>query len=442
MPSTEAPTEAPPAATDNSGDRGIQTTPPVSENVAAENVPGKGVGNPDTIDFSVENQKLVDQNLLNDVSFYDSANDNVDKVDNKVDPSKDAPMSDERRREIDSVKSRVNDSTVNAMDPKQQDQFYGNAIDSARNLTAANPEDRQKMYDGAFQSVPPDQRETFNRAIGAALHDQGSNLRVVNAPPVGLLVEGGAPGGDKIAGRTAIVGIPGEFQQDQKALESAPQVRETIRTALSDVPADKQQTVGDSIGGVLATQEKHGLLAPIKDVGARERPADLASPEAQAAKLKSQLSPQSGTEPIVNAAVDAANNIAFAKPEDMNRLFNAGMENLRAAGLDPSAAAGVLGQALNNVSKDLSISSDSGQVDQSFLQDKRLATPANPQGTIGVADRQTAPGDAEANHAVFTKAADVATSIRSTNTEALGRNPSESAVRDHVDRVFRVLRYY
>ncbi len=123
-------------------------------------------------------------------------------------PQRAPRVSPERRQEIDSVKSRVSDSTTQAMDHDQQDRFFGSAIDSARSLTTAKPEDRQKTFDSALNSVPPEQRETFNKAIGAALRDQGSNLRTANAPPVGLLLDNNAPPGDKIVGRSAIVESP------------------------------------------------------------------------------------------------------------------------------------------------------------------------------------------------------------------------------------------
>jgi len=438
VPPTEAPSHAAPAVSDNSGDRAIAVVPSASDNLAVGNVPGKGVDNPPTIDFKTENQNLVGQNVINDLTLFDSAT----GKNGAPDPEKEAPISTERRKEIDDVKSRVSDSTTGAMDQRQQDRFFGSAIDSARDLTAAKPEDRQQTFDSALKSVPPDQRETFNKAIGAALHEQGSNLRTGNEPPVGLLIDRSAPGGEKIVGRSSIVEFPENFQADQKALESAPKVSDAIKKTMSDVPADKQDSVGNDMGNLLSTQEKHGLLAPIKDVGARERPDDLPSQEAQAAKLKGQWPPQIGTEPIVNAAVDAANNIAFAKPEDMNRLFNTGMDNLRAAGADPAIAAGMLGQALNNISKDLHVKTESGKIDQAFLTDRRLATSANPDGTIGAADTQTAPGDVAANHAIFTKTSEVAAAIRTDNTNTLGPNPNESEIRDHVDRVFRAFKYF
>lgn len=438
MPPTDAPTDAAPAVSNDSGDRAIQVVPSPSENLAVENVPGVGVDNPPQTDFSIANQRLVSERVYNDIAFYDSAAESV----GGLDVPKAAPVSAERRQEIDSIKSKVSDSTTDAMDHDQQDRFFGSAIDSARSLTAAKPEDRQKTFDSALRSVPPEQRETFNKAIGAALRDQGSNLRTANAPPVGLLLDDSAPPGEKIVGRSGIVEFQENFQKDQNALESARKVSDAVNTALSDIPEERRQAVGNDMGALLATQERNGLFAPIKEVGARERPADLASPEAQTAKLKGQLSPQTGTEPVLKAAVEAANNIAFAKPEDMNKAFNAGMDSLRAAGVDPSAAAGVLGRALNNVSKDLGVSTHNGNVDQSFLHDARLATPANPNGTIGVADRRTAPGDTAENHALFSRASEVASAIRSANTDALGRNPSQKTVSDHVDRTFQMLRYY
>ena len=438
MPPTDAPTDAAPAVSNDSGDRAIQVVPSTSENLATENVPGFGVDNPPQTDFSAANQRLFDDNILKDMAFYDSAAEGV----GGLDVPQAAPVSPERRQEIDSVKSRVSDSSTNAMDHDQQDRFFGSAIDSARSLTTAKPEDRQKTYDSAMNSVPPEQRETYNKAIGAALRDQGSNLRTANAPPVGLLLDSNAPARDQIVGRSAIVESPENFQKDQNALESARKVSDAVNTTLSDVPENQRQAIGTDMGNILATQERNGLFAPIKDVGARERPADLASPEAQASKLKGQLPPETGTEPVIKSAVEAANAIAFAKPEDMNKAFNAGMDSLRAAGVNPSSAAAVLSQALNNVSKDLRVSTDHGSVDQSFLHDARLATPANPSGTIGVADRRTAPGDSAENHALFARASEVATAIRSANTDALGRNPTKTAVSEHVDRTFQMLRYY
>ncbi len=232
------------------------------------------------------------------------------------------------------------------------------------------------------------------------------------------------------------------FQRDQNALESARKVSDAVNTSMSDVPENQRQAVGSDMGNILATQERNGLFAPMKEVGERERPADLASPEAQAAKLKGQL-PAQTAEPVIKAAVEAANAIAFAKPEDMNKAFNAGMDSLRAAGVEPSAVSGVLSQALNNVSKDLRVSTDQGNVDQSFLHDARLGHPRKPSTeTIGVADRMTAPGDAAENRALFSRASEVASAIRSANTDALGRNPTKTAVSEHVDRTFQMLRYY
>ncbi|MBX9952076.1 MAG: hypothetical protein K2Y39_23080, partial [Candidatus Obscuribacterales bacterium] len=92
--------------------------------------------------------------------------------------------------------------------------------------------------------------------------------------------------------------------------------------------------------------------------------------------------------------------------------------------------------------KDLRVSTTLGNVDQAFLQDKRLATPANPEGTIGAANRGTALGDPAANNAAFTRASDIAAAIRTTNTEQLGRTPSKAEVTDQADRVFRILRYF
>lgn len=446
MPPTDAPSTPAPAVTDNSTDRALDVVP-VSENVTSEAVPGIGVDNPQRPDLATESQTLVNQNILNDVQFFDSAiegDGTPQKVEGRFaaqDANKEAPISAERRKEIDSVKSRVGDSNISAMDPAQQDKFYGNAIDTARNLTSASPDDRQKKYDEAMRGVAPEQRETFNKAIGVALSDQGSNLRTANQPPMGLLFDKSDPNNEKIVGRASIVEMPENFTADNRAFNAAPAVKGAIDKVLSDVPKDQQEKVGNDIGNILATQESAGLFAPTKDVGARERLANLPSEQEQAAKLKGQLGPN-GRDPVVNAAVDAANKIAFAKPEDMNRLFNEGMDSIRKTGVEPSSVAPILSQALNNVSRDLRISSTTGTADQAFLLDKRLATPANPDGTIGAANIGTATGDAAANNAAFTKASEIAAAIRASSGEQLGRTASKTEVKDHVDRVFRIIKYF
>ena len=439
VPPADAPSSPAPAVTHNSNDLALDVAPVVSENVTLQNVPGVGVDNPQTPDFAAENQNFINQNVFNDVQFYDSA---IEGDGSPRQTRQDEPISAERRQEIDSIKSRASDNITRSMDSAQQDKFYGNAIDTARNLTAANPEDRQKQYSDAMNAIPPDQRETFNKALGVALHDQGSNLRTGNEPPMGLLIDKSDPSNEKIVGKVAIPEMSENFPADQRAFNAAPAVKDSINKAFADVPENQQEKLGKDIGTILATQESNGLFAPVKDIGSRERPAGLPSEQEQAAKLKSQLSPQTGTEPVVSAAVEAANKIAFAKPEDMNKLFNEGMDNLRKAGIDPSSAAPILSQALNNISKDLRVSTTSGDIDQAFLKDKRLATPANPEGTIGVADTGTAPGDAAANNAAFTRASDIAAAIRTTNTEQLGRTPSDAEVKDQADRVFRILRYF
>jgi hypothetical protein len=446
VPPTDAPSTPAPAVTDNSTDRALDVVP-VSENVASEAVPGVGVDNPQRPDLATESQTLVNQNILNDVQFFDSAVEGdgtpqkVEGPSGAQDASKEAPISAERRKEIDSIKSRVGDSNISAMDPAQQDKFYGNAIDTARNLTSANPDDRQKKYDEAMRGVPPEQRETFNKAIGVALSDQGSNLRTANQPPMGLLFDKSDPNNEKLVGRASIVEMPENFTADNRAFNAAPSVKGAIDKALSDVPKDQQGKVGNDIGNILATQESAGLFAPTKDVGARERPANLPSEQEQAAKLKGQLG-QNGRDPVVNAAVEAANRIAFAKPEDMNKLFNEGMDSIRKTGVEASSVAPILSQALNNVSRDLRISSTTGTADQAFLLDKRLATSANPDGTIGAANIGTAPGDAAANNAAFTKASEIAAAIRSSAGEQIGLTASKAEVKDHVDRVFRIIRYF
>lgn len=436
MPPTEAP-PSPAPATNDSVDNAIDFVPAVSDNVTNEAVPGIGVDNPPRTDFVAENRAFIAQNVFSDLDFYDSSMESSGAP--QVAPEQ--PVSADRRKEIDSV-SRVSDSTVTSMSQADKDKFYGSAIDTARNLTTAKPEDLQRQYDDALRTVPPQQREVFNKAIGAALTDQGSHLGTANVPPLGLLKDKSDPNNEKIVGRSAIVELPENYPADQRAIAAAPAVKDSINKALSDVPSNDQARVGKEIGDLLSAQEKNGLLAPVKDIGARERPADLASPEAQAAKLKSQVGPQNGTDTVVNTAVDAANKIAFAKPEDMNRIFNEGMQSMVATGVDKSAAAGILSQALNNISKDLRLNTNHGTVDQTFLQDKRLATPANPEGTIGVADRGTAPGDAAANHATFLKATEIAAAIRDTNTTQLGRTASEGQIRDHVDRVFKVMHFF
>jgi len=439
VPPTDAHSSPAPAVTDNSNDHSLDVVPVVSENVTSQNVPGVGVDNPQRPDFAGENQNLIDQNIFNDVQFYDSE---LEGDGSPPDSRQDEPSSAERRQEIDSIKSRASDNITRSMDSAQQDKFYGNAIDTARNLTAANPEDRQRQYSDAMNAIPPEQRETFNKALGVALHDQGSNLRTGNEPPMGLLIDKSEPNNEKVVGKVAIPEMSEHFPADQRAFNAAPAVKESINKAFADVPEKQQEKLGNDIGAILAAQESNGLFAPIKDIGARERPAGLPSEQEQAAKLKSQLPPQAGTEPAVNAAVEAANKIAFAKPEDMNKLFNEGMENLRKAGVEATSAAPILSQALNNISKDLRVSTTMGDVDQAFLQDKRLATPANPEGTIGAANRGTALGDPAANNAAFTRASEIAAAIRTTNTEQLGRTPSKAEVNDQADRVFRILRYF
>lgn len=438
MPPTDAPTSPAPPVKDDANDRSVDVVQPIGDNVTSQNVPGVGVDNPQQPDFATENQNLINQNVIGDIQFYDSALDG----NGKTPDSQDEQISAERRKEIDSVRARASDSNVRAMEPEQQDKFYGNAIDTARNLTASNPEELQKKYSEAMNGIPPEQRETFNKALGVALHDQGSHLRTGNEPPLGVLIDKSDPKNEKVVGKAAIPEFPENFPADQRAFNAAPRVKETIDKAFSDVPKSQETRLGNDIGNILATQESHGLFAPMKDISARERPTTLPSEKEQAAKLKSQVSPQTGTEPVLGAAVDAANKIAFAKPEEMNKLFNEGMENLRKLGVDPAAAAPLLGQALNNISKDLRVSTDFGTADQAFLMDKRLATPGNPLGTVGVADTGTAVGDASQNNAAFRKASDIAATIRSTNTEQLGRSPSKAEISDQADRVFRMLRYF
>lgn len=439
MPPTDAPSTPAPAVADNSNDSALDVVPVVSDNVTSQNVPGVSVDNPQRPDLATENQDLINKNVLNDIQFYDSA---LEGNGSSPDARQDEPISAQRRQEIDSLKSRASDNTTRSMDSAGQDKFYGNAIDTARNLTAANPDDRQKQYSDAMNAIPPDQRETFNKALGVALRDQGSNLRTGNEPPMGLLIDKSDPNNEKVVGKVAIPEMSEHFPADQRAFNAAPAVKESINRAFTDVPEKQQEKLGNDIGTILATQESNGLLAPIKDIGARERPDGFPSEQEQAAKLKSQLPPQAGTEPVVSAAVEAANKIAFAKPEDMNELFNEGMDNLRKAGVEATSAAPILSQALNNISKDLRVSTTLGNVDQAFLQDKRLATPANPEGTIGAANRGTALGDPAANNAAFTRASDIAAAIRTTNTEQLGRTPSKAEVTDQADRVFRILRYF
>lgn len=437
MPPTEAPPSPAPAVND-SVDRAIEVVPATPENITAENVPGLGVDNPPRTDFVAENRAFIAKNVFSDLSFYDSSLEGL----GSPHASPEQPVSAERRKEIDAVKGRFSDSTINSIPENGRDKFFASAIDTARDLTSAKPEDIQKKYDAALQTVPPEKREVFNKAIGIALHEQGSHLRTGNEPPVGLLIDKSDPQNEKIVGRAAIENAPEDFQADQRAIAAAPTVKSAADNALSDVPQDQQRKVGLQIGDVIAAQEAQGLLAPIKDIGARERPANLPRPEAQAAKLKTQLGPIEGKEPVVAAAVDAANKIAFAKPEEMHKLFNDGMQSLAATGVDKTAAARILGQALKNVSNDFNVHTANGNVEQTFLTDKRLATPANPKGTIGVADRGTAPGDAAANHAAFLKGTEVAAAIRSTTTEQLGRNPSAAKVEDHVERIFKVLHYF
>ncbi|MBA3859459.1 MAG: hypothetical protein C0507_21350 [Cyanobacteria bacterium PR.3.49] len=437
MPPPEAPPSPAPAVND-SVERAIEVVPATPENVTTENVPGIGVDNPPRTDFVAETRAFIAQNVFNDLAFFDSSLERS----GAPQPGAEQPAGAERRKEIDAVKARFSDSTINSIPENGRDKFFGSAIDTARDLTSAKPEDVQKKYDTALQTVPPEQREVFNKAVGIALHEQGSHLRTGNAPPVGLLIDKSDQKNEKIVGRAAIADFPEHFQADQRAIAAAPTVKEAADKVLSDVPPNQQTNVGFQIGDVIAAQEKQGLLAPIKDIGARERQADLASPETQAAKLKTQLGPVEGKEPVVDAAVDAANKIAFAKPEDMHKLFNEGMQSLAATGIDKTAAARILGQALKNVSKDFNVHTANGNVEQTFLADKRLATPANPDGTIGVADRGTAPGDPAANHAAFLKGTEVAAAIRATNTQQLGRTPSAAQVEDHVDRVFKVLRYF
>jgi hypothetical protein len=147
------------------------------------------------------------------------------------------------------------------------------------------------------------------------------------------------------------------------------EIRATITEMVEDMKAD-------------------GFLAGVPDLPPRDRPQNPFSPEQSKTMLSGLMRSYYGasmSDSTLTSALTSADTLAFnVSGRDMGPGFNAAVDRLTASNpnMDRGLAVELMAHALNVVtqSTDFSVSRRGNAINLDFLNDRRLATAANPEG--------------------------------------------------------------
>ena len=363
----------------------IKDTPTEVSPVAADSTSKPGEGASTFQKSAVDSQNMVKSGTLPDVTIsFEPASDSPKTP--PGDGTKLPAKAESREDQVDKLRQVVGDFDINSgIKPENRDKVLGSAVDTA-NKIAGLPPGSAETKDTFTKAVTDFQKDnpgvdasTFTREMQTVFREMGSKTLSTKLTSNSVLladttqVSADNPGGIVASAFTGDQGPAG--QKEKTAFETA----QTL--------ADAGRKV-DFNGEVMNELQFHNFFAGVKDLGPRERPATAQTSEQQLDRLKEGF----GTKPdgLFQDVLNKADNLAFnTNGKDLGNRFNENVEEL--AKNNPSVSKDLLGrmmvEGMRTVtqSKDFSLGTVSSAVQMQFLQDKRLATDANPRGTVGAA---------------------------------------------------------
>jgi hypothetical protein len=291
----------------------------------------------------------------------------------------------DRQGQIDRLRQTIDDGQKYE-GIADRDAFAANIVDTANKITSlpsGSPEIQRILSDAVsdFRKANPEAANfAFSGALSDALKDRpGGGQNFISAYTNDSVivrdrtqVSDSNPSGLVAAAFSGDTSTP-EGQRQKAAFDTAQQLRQFGRPI-------------DFNSGILGDLKFNGVLAGVPDLPPRQRPEGGPTQEQLVSQLvQNNRAPESTVRSALALAEDLAFNTSGGK---LGENFSASVEALAAnnPGMDKAALGRLLVGSMNAVtqSKDFGITTLGSSVDLSFINDKRLATPANKYGSAGV----------------------------------------------------------
>ena len=368
--------DRPPAARDTSSE---------VSHVARETAAQPGEGAAKFQQSATDSQNLVKAGTLPDtvISFEPKADSPRTPGDNA---SKEPGKSETRQDQIDQLRKVVGDfDLASGIKPENRDAVLGSAVDTANKIAGlpAGSAGRKETFTEAVKDFQKDNpgvdASTFTRQMQTVFNEMGSKTLSTRFSSNSVMLSDSSQRSDTNPSGIVASVFSGDSSPESQKAEKAFDTAQTLAESGKQV---------DFNGEVMRELQFSNFLAGVKDLEPRERPSNPQSTEEQIERLKQGFSNK--PEALFQDVLKQADNLAFnTKGGELGNRFNETIDDL--AKNNPSIPKELLGrmmvEGLRTVtqSKDFALGTVSSSVEMSFLQDKRLATEANPRGTASVA---------------------------------------------------------
>lgn len=352
--------------------------------IAAESAPQPGDGAAKFQQSATDSQNLVKAGTLPDtlISFEPKA----DSPHTPGDKASKEPEKVSRQDQIDQLRKTVGDfDLASGVKPENRDAVLGSAVDTA-NKIAGLPEGSAARKETFTEAVKDFQKDnpgvdasTFTREMQTVFREMGSNTLSTRLSSNSVMLADSSQRTDSNPGGIVASVFSGdnspESEKEQKAFDTAQTLAESGRKV-------------DFNGEVMRELQFSNFLSGVKDLEPRERPNSPQTTEQQLERMRQGFGSQ--PDAVLQDVLKQADNLAFnTRGGELGNRFNETIAEI--AKSNPNIPKEMLGrmvvEGMRTVtqSNDFSLTSVSSSVEMSFLQDKRLATAANPRGTASVA---------------------------------------------------------
>lgn len=358
----------------------VRDTPSEVSHIVRESAAQPGDGAAKFQQSATDSQSLVKAGTLPDtiISFEPKA----DSPRTPGDKASKEPEKVSRQDQIDQLRKTVGDfDLASGVKPENRDAVLGSAVDTANKIAGLPPgsAERKETFTEAvkdFQKENPGvDASTFTREMQTVFKEMGSKTLSTRLSSNAVMLADSSQRTNSNPGGVLASVFSGdnspESQKAQKAFEAAQTLAESGRKV-------------DLNGEVMRELQFSNFLSGVKDLEPRERPNNPQTSEQHLERMRQGF----GSQPdgVLQDVLKQADNLAFnTRGGELGSRFNETIDDL--AKSNPNVPKEMLGrmvvEGMRTVtqSKDFSLSSVSSSVEMSFLQDKRLATAANPRGT-------------------------------------------------------------